>query len=132
MPVLEFGPNSDPDISSYLAPILNDPACFHFTFFVSISYLDLIQGHTNDSVKALTHYVKALTILQQRLAQGHLTSSTSDSTILVVIGMAITAISLGDLETAQKHLIGLCRMVTLRGGITAFGSNRRLQIKILR
>jgi hypothetical protein len=129
---LDFGPNPDQDIPSFLAPILNDPACFHFTFFVSISYLDLIQGNTNDSVKALTHYVTALSILQQRLANGHLMSSTSDSTILVVVGMTITAIVLGDLKTARKHVIGLGRMVTLRGGITAFESNRRLQTKILR
>ncbi|KAF4953423.1 hypothetical protein FSARC_12392 [Fusarium sarcochroum] len=132
MPALEFGPNSDQDDASYLSPILNDPACFHFTFFISITYLDVIQGHTDDSVNALTHFVKALNILQHRLAKGHLTSSTSDSTILVIIGMTITAIALDDLDTAQKHIVGLHRMVTLRGGISAFGSNRRLQTKILR
>jgi hypothetical protein len=80
----------------------------------------------------LSHYVTALNILQQRLAKGHLMSSTFDSTILVVVGMTITAIALGSLETAQKHVTGLGRMVALRGGSTAFESNRRLQTKILR
>jgi hypothetical protein len=74
----------------------------------------------------------ALAILQQRLAGGDADLSTSDSTILVVIGLTMAAVALGDLETALKHLAGLEKMVILRGGLPALDKNRHLQTKIYR
>ncbi|KAI0133568.1 hypothetical protein BJ170DRAFT_606697, partial [Xylariales sp. AK1849] len=78
------------------------------------------------------HLVKTLAILQQRLASSDDELATSDSTILTVIGLTMAAIFHGDTKTALNHLRGLHKMVTLRGGTSAFERNRRLLIKILR
>ncbi|KAK7752045.1 hypothetical protein SLS62_006009 [Diatrype stigma] len=99
----------------------------------SKAYFNHIDGQRgNDGTAALVHSVKALAILQQRLAGGDHDLPISDSTILVVVGLTMATTAVGDLETAQKHLTGLHKMVELRGGILAFRANRQLQAKILR
>jgi len=117
---------------SWFKPVWNDAACLHFTIFISTVYVDYVHGQREVSKTARAHYVKALAILQQRLAGSDDELSTSDSTILVVIGLTQAATSLGDLETALKHLTGLQKMVILRGGLSALERNRQLQTKIYR
>lgn len=129
---LEFGMASNSPETSWLKPILNDAACLHFTIFISKAYLDFLHGQNENSKTALAHFVNSLTILQQRLAGSNDELSTSDSTILVVVGLTMAATALGDLQTALQHLIGLRKIVTLRGGILALKGNRLLQTKICR
>lgn len=128
----EFGLVSNQTESSFFEPVLNDTACLHFTLFTTKVYMDSLDGKKEISKIALVHLVNALAILQQRLAGNDKEQSISDSTILVVIGLTMTATALGDLEAAQNHLRGLYKMVMLRGGISAFKENRSLQPKIFR
>ncbi|KIX03867.1 uncharacterized protein Z518_07420 [Rhinocladiella mackenziei CBS 650.93] len=115
---------------SWFEPIWNDAACLHFTVFIAKAYLDFVHRQKEISATALAHLVKALTILQQRLASSDDELSTSDSTILVVVDLTMAATVRGDLDTALKHLQGLHKMVILRGGLSAFTGNRQLQTKI--
>ncbi|XXG98038.1 hypothetical protein Hte_004355 [Hypoxylon texense] len=117
---------------SWLEPVLNDAACLHFTIFIAETYRDFIQGQKGNGQSALAHFVKALGILQHRLASNENEGSICDSTILVVIGLTAAANSLGDFDAALHHVRGLQQMVTLRGGILAFKTNMMLQAKILR
>jgi hypothetical protein len=128
----EFGLASSQTEASWFDPIWNDAACLHFTVFIAKIYLDFAQGEKENNKTALTHFVRASAILQQRLAGNDNELSTSDSTILVVLGLTMAATSLGDLETALKHIKGLHKMVKIRGGISAFQGNRQLQPKIFR
>jgi hypothetical protein len=128
---LEFCLVSKQAKPSSFEPIWNDAACLHFTIFVTKVYLDFTHGEKKINQTAQAHFVKALAILQHRLASSSDKVSTSDSTILVVIGLTMVA-SFLDLETALKHLRGLHKMIMLRGGISAFNGNRKLQIKICR
>lgn len=128
----EFGLVSNQTESSFFEPVLNDTACLHFTLFTTKVYMDSLDGKKEISKMALVHLVNALAILQQRLAGSDKEQSISDSTILVVIGLTMTATALGDLETAQNHLRGLYKMVMLRGGISAFKDFGNLQPKIFR
>lgn len=129
----DFGVASQQTEEAWLEPILSDPACFHFTVFIAKAYFNCIHGQRGKGgTTVLVHSVKALTILQQRLARSDHELPISDSTILVVVGLTMAATAAGDLETAQKHLTGLRKMVELRGGIPAFTVNRQLQTKILR
>ncbi|KAF2498479.1 hypothetical protein BU16DRAFT_536502 [Lophium mytilinum] len=118
--------------TSWLEPICGDAACLHFTVFIAKEYLRFDLGQKENSKMALYHLVKALAILQQRLGSGDDELSTSDSTILVIVGLTLAATGLGDLETAVNHLNGLYKMVLLRGGISALQWNRSLQAKIFR
>ncbi|KAH8679358.1 hypothetical protein BGZ61DRAFT_457085 [Ilyonectria robusta] len=128
----EFGLVSNQTESSFFEPVLNDTACLHFTLFTTKVYMDSLDGKKEISKIALVHLVNALAILQQRLAGSDKEQTISDSTILVVVGLTMTATALGDLEAAQNHLRGLFKMVMLRGGISAFKENRSLQPKIFR
>lgn len=95
-------------------------------------YLDYLEGHNNNTRDALTHQTKALNTLQRRLSAGNMDISTSDSTILTIVGLTTAALALGDVGVAQKHMGGLQMMVSLRGGISAFSHDRRLQTKLCR
>jgi len=119
--------------SSWLRPILSDAACLHFTVFVTKTYLDFVHKQNEQNNKtAQAHFVKALSILQQRLANSDNEISTSDSTILIVVGLTMVATFRGDYKTALKHLRGLQNMVMLRGGFAALEENKQLQTKIFR
>ncbi|RTE69734.1 hypothetical protein BHE90_015880 [Fusarium euwallaceae] len=131
-PSLEFGPASAQEQSLWLEPVLSDVACFHFTMFISEMYLDYLEGHTENTRNALIHHTKALNALQTRLSAGNMRISTSDSTVLTIVGLTTAALALGDVEIAQKHMTGLHRMVMLRGGISAFSHDKRLQTKLCR
>ncbi|KAI8627606.1 hypothetical protein F5Y19DRAFT_442287 [Xylariaceae sp. FL1651] len=120
---------------SWFEPIKNDPACLHLTMFVAKAYQDSItygKQQEISSLTALASFGKALNLLQQRLLGSDSEASTSESTILVVTGLTMTATALGELETASKHLKGLHKMVMLRGGLLALGGNKQLQTKICR
>jgi hypothetical protein len=118
--------------NSWVDPVLADPACLHFTLFIVKAYLDIVQGQREPSKAAQFHLGRCLNILQRRLAECDQQVSTSDSTVLVVLGLTVAAIALGDYEAARKHLTGLDRMVHLRGGLAALNRNRLLQTKICR
>ncbi|KAI1415452.1 hypothetical protein F5Y13DRAFT_156057 [Hypoxylon sp. FL1857] len=117
---------------SWLEPIWDDAACLHFTLFISEAYQSFIQGKPENSKAASAHFVNALGILQRRLATSDVTLSTSDTTILVVVGLTMAAVAFGNFDAALKHLEGLHKMVILRGGISEFRMNKQLQTKILR
>ncbi len=117
--------------ASFLEPILSDVACLHFTIFISKTYTDFVNQTTSPNPNALMHSVKALSILQHRLGEEDSGTSTSDSTILTIVGFTTAAIYMGDQKTAKNHLHGLHTMVMIRGGISAFDENR-LRAKILR
>ncbi|KAH7144194.1 hypothetical protein B0J13DRAFT_622758 [Dactylonectria estremocensis] len=128
----QFGLASHQTESSFFEPILNDAACLHFTLFTTRVYIDSVREKTQISKTALSHLVTSLAILRKRLACGDTAQVISDTTILVVVGLTITATALGDLETAVQHIKGLQKIVTLRGGISVFEGNKTLQTKIFR
>lgn len=118
--------------SSWFDSILSDEACLHFTIFITEVYLQSVHGQGGSRTTALAHFVKALGILRQRLSSSDNGLSTSDSTILVVIGLTMAATSFSDFDTARHHLKGLHKIVMLRGGVSGLNGNRPLQIKIFR
>ncbi|KAM6516465.1 hypothetical protein FALCPG4_014648 [Fusarium falciforme] len=131
-PSLEFCPASSQEEALWLEPVLTDIACFHFTMFISKMHFDYLKGHAGNTRDALAHHTKALNVLQRRLLAGNMDISTSDSTVLTIVGLTTAALAFGDADIAQKHMVGLHRMVTLRGGISAFSHDKRLQAKLCR
>ncbi|KAI8656385.1 hypothetical protein NCS56_01242400 [Fusarium sp. Ph1] len=95
-------------------------------------YLDYLEGHTGNAQNALAHHTTALNALQRRLSVGNMDISTSNSTVLTVVGLTTAALAFGDVDIAQKHMRGLHKMVTLRGGISTISHDKRLQTKLCR
>ncbi|OTB15764.1 hypothetical protein K445DRAFT_22083 [Daldinia sp. EC12] len=100
---------------SWFEPICNDTACLHFTIYIAIMYQNFVQGQKGTDPIALTHFIKALALLRDRLARCEYDLSTSNSTILAVSGLIMVATAMEDLEAALRHIEGLCKIVTLRG-----------------
>ncbi|CZR59936.1 uncharacterized protein PAC_09831 [Phialocephala subalpina] len=79
----------------------------------------------------IKHAQETLAMLQQRIYDHQL--ATSDVTILVVACYAmITALVSSEPESSRKYMMGLYRMVELRGGAKAFQHNDQIQVKLCR
>jgi hypothetical protein len=101
----------------------------HAVLWLTQAYFDWLAG-SGPSYIQIKHSHQTLVLLRQRLADGRL--STSDTTICVVVSMIMMTAFMGDYEAAKRHMIGLYKMVELRGGITAFTDHGLLQVKICR
>ncbi|KAI2611908.1 hypothetical protein GGR54DRAFT_334491 [Hypoxylon sp. NC1633] len=132
MSPLAFGLSPIQSKQSWLEPIWRDAACLHFSIYIAKTYRDFVEGRRGSNETALAHFLKSVRVLQHRLASSDSELPISDSTILVVVGLATAAVAFGDFETASNHIGGLHKMVILRGSISAFSKNRNLQAKILR
>ncbi|KAI0168598.1 hypothetical protein BJ166DRAFT_260090 [Pestalotiopsis sp. NC0098] len=133
---IEFTSASPRNESSWFAPVWRDEACLRLTLYTTNTYLSSSCVTNPDKHReryksaALTHLAEALGILRKRLNDCR--AATSDSTVLIVVGLALASSALGHLETAAQHVAGLQRMVHLRGGLAAFRGQTLLQSKICR
>jgi len=75
-----------------------------------------------------SHLKATITALNNHLSDS--TLNLTDSTIAVVMGLAELSGIWCDDTAAKAHVSGFQRMVRLRGGISAFADNTKLQIKI--
>ena len=75
-----------------------------------------------------SHMRATITALNKRLSDPDL--YLSDSTIAVVMGLAELSGMLADETATKAHVAGFQRLVRLRGGVTSFAGNTKLQIKI--
>lgn len=75
------------------------------------------------------------TLLRRTIAElnSDLSDSTSqlqDSTVAVVLSLAMLTSAMGDVKAAEVHQRGLQRMVEIRGGVDGFRDNTRLHMKL--
>ena len=106
-----------------------DPTYLQTVSYVAHSYFDAVKEQPSGP-SAIAHTNRALVILQQRFAQTDMV--VTDSVIFTVLALAMMAQSIDDLETAEKHIHGLHRLIELRGGLKALGEKRLLQFKCCR
>jgi hypothetical protein len=99
---------------------------------LSISYMTFASlGHgTQGTNEALFHSGHALRLLNQKL--GSSTDELSEPIFAVVISLAMSEVSTGNLAQATAHLNGLQRMLEIKGGFSYLNGNRFLQQKMLR
>ncbi|KAK3684052.1 putative necrosis-inducing factor-domain-containing protein [Podospora appendiculata] len=62
----------------------------------------------------------------------HSGTAVSDATIAIIMTLCMVADAMGDPEAAKKHINGLHKIVTLRGGLGALRHNYTLQLKVCR
>lgn len=91
-----------------------NPALLHSLLFHAQAYRDEAVGVPLGNI-ARAHHAKALQCLQKDLYSS--ANATGDATMMVVTSLAIVSVILGDMESAQKHMDGLSRMIELRGGL---------------
>ncbi|KIX02149.1 uncharacterized protein Z518_08088 [Rhinocladiella mackenziei CBS 650.93] len=113
---------------AWLNPLKFDAAYLHVTVFAAEVFMDKVLGrqYPTTNQDATVHFLKGIQILRQRLLLGDENTKLSDSTIAVVLTLAMSALFMGEYETFRHHMVGLRKMVHLRGGIAAFRGNKLL------
>jgi len=91
------------------------PAMVPITLFVAQAYRDQARGQASASGAAWAYFGQALRHLQQSLDSE--AEATSFPTMVVVTSLAAASLTFGELETTQKHLDGLERIIQLRSGL---------------
>ncbi|KAH0845001.1 hypothetical protein FOPE_09553 [Fonsecaea pedrosoi] len=113
---------------AWFVPLRFDPAYLHVTVFAAEAFMDRILGRQYPTTNrdATVHFLKGISILRKRLSLEDESGKISNSTIAVVLILAISAFFMGEVESFKHHMVGLRKMVDLRGGIAAFRGNKLL------
>ncbi|KAK3344259.1 hypothetical protein B0T25DRAFT_463449 [Lasiosphaeria hispida] len=119
----------DLDTSQWVSYLAYDKAYIYSVLFTTRAFFDYIRDQTIGR-EAIAYLQNSLEFLRLNLADRD--AQTSDSTIAVVLSLALMSDLVGDSESAEAHLKGLSQMVKLRGGINALRSNSQLQKKVCR
>lgn len=122
---------------SWIAPLAFDSAYLHAMIFTSQYYFDVLKPgltSSNSSVSktSMLHYLKALKLLRERMANGNDDIRLSDTTATTIMTLVCYARLTGDDKSARHHLEGLYKIVNLRGGVSSFKDNSKLLVEILR
>ena len=101
--------------------------------FTTLDYFDSIHHHQhhNLSQRTMSHYLKTLQLLRERLSHEKDQALTTP-TVSAILALAAHAHFVGNFESAKHHLGGLRKIVNLRGGIATFKDNAKLLVEILR
>ncbi|KAK1830696.1 hypothetical protein QBC39DRAFT_101456 [Podospora conica] len=119
----------DFDHSQWVEYFATDAIFLYSTLFSTKGFFDYLRQRPfgPDTMKYLG---LSLALLREKLSDSD--AQTSDVTIASVVSLALVADKFGDVDSAEKHMQGLCQMVHLRGGIESFQNNPQLQVKICR
>lgn len=106
-----------------------DAIYLHSLLWTTQAYFDWICHHeTSEAV--MVHMSKTLTLLKRRLSDSRL--AVADTTIFVVVLLVTTSALFNDKPAAMRHMDGLYRMVTLRGGLGVLRENTQMRIEVCR
>lgn len=119
---------------AWFEPMFFDAAYLYTACFTIQTYFDGLLSRTR-SLEAQRrdhiYYAKSIKILQDRLAHDDDSSRLSDSTIMTILALSGHAYTMGDYQSANYHIGGLLKLVSMRG-VTTFLHNTRLLIEIIR
>lgn len=119
---------------AWFTPLLFDPAYLYACCFTIQGYFDGYLSRTRSlesQRKDYVYYAKTVAILQERLAVDGDNLRLSDSTIMTVLSLYGHAYTVGDHETANLHIKGLLKLVSMRG-VDTFVHNTRMVIEVIR
>lgn len=119
----------DPMISTSFQYLQFDVLFLHSLVWAMQTFLDRLQN-TPNSRDGMMQGTKTLNLLRERLT--HQALATSDVTISVVATLVTIASATRDLEAARKHMTGLSKMISLRGGLKTLKENPQAQLKVYR
>lgn len=102
--------------------------------FASQYYFDAMVPRNFSPVnhRSLAHYLETVKLLRERLVHDNDEAKISFTTAAAVMVLAGHVLWTGNSVSAQYHMEGLSRIVSLRGGVATFKENPKLLIEILR
>ncbi|KAI1265496.1 hypothetical protein F5Y18DRAFT_53669 [Xylariaceae sp. FL1019] len=120
---------------TWLEPMLGDAAHLHTMIFTTHSFFDMIRFDMPRPIdqSGSPHYAKAMKLLRERIAGENTDDILKKSTLSVIISLAMHSLLQGDHEAARYHVLGLKRIVELRGGLRPLMSHSpNLLMELLR
>jgi hypothetical protein len=103
----------------------------HNQVFVTMAYFDIVVDRVEHlGPVTISHMTKALSLLQTDLAS--IDRATTEVTISTIVAFSMVAFLSGDTDSAGKHLQGLFKVLTIRGGLSSLKNCSYLQIKCCR
>ncbi|OTB07647.1 hypothetical protein M426DRAFT_268086 [Hypoxylon sp. CI-4A] len=133
---LESCVNFGPREKGWVEALTVDAAYLHAMAFSAQAYFDLLAGRsTYDSpVSAYPHVVKTLRLLRERLETPDRDTMVRglSSTAAVVLCLAFHAHIMGDYQAVRHHMVGLRKIVDLKGGLLNLRGDLKLALEILR
>ena len=130
-----IAPSSNGIVQTWFEPMLFDPAYLYALCFTIPSYFDGLCGRIRSAAEQqrdCVYYAKTVRLLQQRLALDDEDAlKLSTSTVMTVLALSGHAYSTGDYESANYHIRGLLKLVSMRGAAT-FLTSTKLAIEIIR
>ncbi|KAK2929264.1 Fungal transcription factor [Fusarium oxysporum f. sp. vasinfectum] len=101
----------------------------HSILFTASAFKEVCQG-VEFSILTRYHLGETLRCIQQSLQDK--STATAMATVGAIVNLASAASSFGDVETARKHMDGICRIFELRGGISPLGTAALAEMKCQR
>ena len=120
--------------TSWIELLTSDAAYMHAAVFASQAYSFCVTSKESHVAArgAIFHHSAALCLLQERLSIVDNQGIVADSTVLIVLYLALHAHFMLDYDTAKHHLLGLRKIVDLRGGLATFSYNTKMIIELLK
>ncbi|KAL6787316.1 hypothetical protein J3E68DRAFT_165098 [Trichoderma sp. SZMC 28012] len=119
------------EAESYLQSILFSVSAFQdILSFKSAKGLNSSSTAIEFSSETRCYLGNTISLLNKQLQDCHM--QLHDSTVAVVISLAMIADAMGDTNACKTHIKGLNQMIRARGGLGAFRSNGHVQMKICR
>lgn len=117
----------EPQDRDWCDALTYDPAYLHATIFSVEVLADnmMVRRHEVVNKNATRHLLKTVRLLREKLLERE-DVFASDSTMRVILVLAITAYCLWDHETARRHMKALRQIVDLRGGLPTFEAKKIL------
>ncbi|RDW81822.1 hypothetical protein BP6252_02934 [Coleophoma cylindrospora] len=120
--------------TAWFDPLTSDAAYLHAMAFGAQAFFSLVSGRSTIPYdqRIYLHFGNTLRLLRERLLMGDEEIKLTNQTIFVILTLTIYARAVGDHESAKHHLVGLCQIIKLRGGIATFHDNPSILIEIVR
>lgn len=116
--------------SPWFKYMVSDQAFLHCLLAMVATYLNLFRKPDCEPLEATRHFSQTLRLINPKLMKP---TPPQDSTIAIIVSLAIHSKLIRDPPKCSMHLDGLQRLVDLRGGLSEISeSNRALLHKILR
>ncbi|KAL4916376.1 hypothetical protein BDW62DRAFT_105758 [Aspergillus aurantiobrunneus] len=109
--------------------LFKDPAYLQCIFFMAFSTRDLVHNRSI-TPKTYSHLRDTIIRLNRQLSDANTAVSLGNSTIAVVIMLAMFSCMIDDHAGAKAHISGLHQMVHLRGGLQSFTTSPKLYLKL--
>jgi hypothetical protein len=119
----------DPSWNTWLGWLSEDPAYLHSVLMGTSALQDYILRKPA-SKTTYFHARKTIALLNEHLSNS--VFSLRDSTVAIILGLALSAEVEQDIAAAQAHAMGLRKIIRLRGGLDSFLQNAKLHVKLRR